>query len=93
MEQSTTLDCAIMKQSTYSEVDPSNESECYCSDTKVMDEKQMTDLQKEVFELRSKLVETENKLSRALLRLENIKDDNLIVTGFLLMPLQHPFDP
>lgn len=84
--QQLTSDSTIMEQSTYSEeVDPSNEGECYCSDTKVMDEKQITDLQKEVFELRSKLEETENKLSRALFRLENIKDDNNLMkfyTGF-----------
>ena len=86
--QPLTIDNA-MEQSTYSEeVYPSNETdvECYCTSTEVMDEQnQIAGLQKELFELKSKLKEIENMLSRTLFRLENIKDDNNLIkfyTGF-----------
>ena len=76
-----------MEQSTHSEeIDLYNESGCYFSSTEVMYEgKQTPELQKEVFELKNILEGTENKLSRALFRLENIKDDNNLIkfyTGF-----------
>ena len=76
-----------MEQSTHSEeVDLYNEGGCYCNSTEVMDEEtQIAELQKEVFELKNIIERTENKLSRALFRLENIKDDNNFIkfyTGF-----------
>ena len=45
----------------------------------------ITDLQKEILELKTKLSEAENKLERSLFRLENIKNDDSLVkfyTGF-----------
>ena len=48
-------------------------------------EPSIADLQKEILELKIKLVEAQNKLDRSMFRLENIKDDDGLVkyyTGF-----------